>query len=467
MKNELRMLIVLCAALVLFVSVAAASVDVTNVAVSPSSPRDTDTLTCTFTVTGNQASYTANVTWTKNGAAYTADDQVGMTVQNNTATSTSSVGDIESADLSSGDSWACVVTATDGRSKDTMTSAAVSVSAADKLVLTSLSAKCNPSCNDDDLDPKKAVDGDAGTISEVKPGSKLTLTGRVKNEWPDNTKNHDIESVELTCTLEDIGEEDEQEETMDFGDLDPDESSSKETAEYTIAKDAEDGETYSMDCTLSGDDQGGENYDIDFSINVDVEKDKHSVIFDKAELSPASVTCNRKVTVDYKVKNIGSNDEDSVEVTVKNDNLDLFNNEIAGDIPEGDFDDEDTEYSNSFSFTLDKSVASGVYPIRFEVFFDDGDDSTIVLKDLTVGDCVAEQPTPVKNVTVPVKEPVEVITQPTQPVQQPVQPTPKPETEVIEPAFSTDSPYFIAFLALVVLVLLGLGAWMISVIARK
>jgi hypothetical protein len=435
-------------------SSAYAAVDVQDVSISPSSPDDNDMLECSFRVVGNVAQYQTEITWRVDGTDHTADDQSAI-VRNNTVFTTSAVGSIEREDTEDGDIWECVVTATDGEDSDTG-SDEITISGGDRLVLSSLSAKCDPSCDDDDLDADGASSGDAGRITGVNPGATLTIEARAENTWPDGADDHDIEDVTLECTLEDIGDDDEVDEDIDFGDLDPDERSDRESMEFDISSDAEDNDEYDIDCTLSGEDQDGTDYDIDFTITVEAEKDDHDVQFTRNEIKPSAVDCSRRVDIAYTVQNLGSSDEDDVEVIVESPDLKLFENDMISQLQEGDRDDDDTESGGSFSFTVDKDVDAGVYPVKFEVFFDDGDDSSIEYADLTVNDCVVQEekpePKPQTNQT------VEVVQVPTQ--------KPEPVPVAAKVTF-TDTPQFVILLAGAVVVLLLLGAYMISAFSRR
>jgi hypothetical protein len=152
-----------------------------------------------------------------------------------------------------------------------------------KLSISDISVSCSPSCDDDDIDSDKANDGDAGSVTEVEPGADVTVKVKVESLWPDDEDNHDIENIELECTLEDIGDEDEQDESLDFDDLEPGDNSDKEELQFNVASDAEDDESYDIDCELTGEDEDGTDYSIDFSVTLDVEKEQHRVLIQDAK----------------------------------------------------------------------------------------------------------------------------------------------------------------------------------------
>jgi hypothetical protein len=348
-----------------------------------------------------------------------------------------------------------------------------------RLVITDISASCDPeSCEDNGLDENDAMNGDAGTITEVAPGSTVTLKARVKNTWPEDTDNHNIDSIELTCTLEDIEDEDEQEESIDFDDLDPSDRSDKEEMQFYIPDDAEE-DTYTIECTLEGEDEDGTDYSIDFDVDVDVEKDKHSVVFTKSTLTPSTASCTRDVTLDIGVQNIGSSDEDDVELVLDGSELDIDDSILIGTLEEGDSGDKDTKYSKQYKFTVGKKVAPGTYNIHLEVFFDDGDDSNIKDVTLTVADCQTSTGTGSTTTTgtgstttgtgststgkPTTSEQVEVVQQPYVPAQQATQTT----TQAQQGTKSITLDTYTIVLVIAVIVVLAAFGIMLGLLLRK
>ena len=562
MVFKIKATIMLFAVFLLSIYAASASVDVQTVTVTPSDPATTDALDCSFIVTGNESSYSVEIAWDKDGSSHGSDTET-LTAQNGSATSTSSQGDIEASDTSKGESWVCIVEATDSSNNtDSSSSAAVTIAnsapvitsspgtsarteeqytyavqaqdddgdslsytlavkpagmsisgndiswtpnasqsgsynvrvevsdgtdtvsqsftidvISNKLIISDIDASCDPSC-EDDLDEGDANDGDAGSITEVRPGASLTLTFQVENIWDEDADDHDIEDIEIVCELLDIGEDDDdQEEDVDFDDLDPDEESDEQELEFSISREAEDGDDTTIECTLTGEDEDGTEYETEFSIDVEIEKEDHSVVFSSINLNPSTISCARSFNLDYEVKNLGAKDEDDVQITVRNSQLDIFRNEVVSEIEEGDYDDDDTEYSSRYSFTVGEDVSAGTYPIRLEVFFDDGDESEIETVDLTVQDCVTEQPDEEQEEEEEEeqqeeqeeeREDVEVIQQPTTPpTQQPGDVVAQPVTTVTDEEGFTDSVWFVVLLAAIALGLLGVAILLVAVLLKQ
>jgi hypothetical protein len=432
--------------------------------VTPEKPSADEDLECTFTVSGDEADYDTTITWQKDGSDYSNEDVTATDDDETTVT-------LDSSETGSGEKWRCIVEA--GSKSDTADQVLITT----KLIISDMSVSCDPSC-EEDVDEDDAMLGDAGEITELKPGTKLSITFEVESLWDeddDDEEDMQIDDIELECKLNDIGEDDDDEKiTKSFSDLDA-EDKDEVTFEFTISEEAKDNENKDIDCTLTGNDDEYD-YDIDFTIEVEVEKEDHDVKFIKADINPSIIACNRNFGISYKIKNLGAKDEDDVQVVIKSSSLDIYKNELIRTLEEGKYTDEDTEFSGTYSLSVDSKQRSGTYPVRFEVFFDDNDDSWFEMVNLEVQDCVAPvtpkpvTPTPTEPTT---KEDVEVVTQPViQPTQQvnPTQATAQTTTTVTEPKTQggfTDSFGFIILLVFVVLGLFGLAIWMILILVKK
>jgi len=217
-----------------------------------------------------------------------------------------------------------------------------------------------------------------------------------------------------------------------------------------------------------GDDEDGPTYTIDFTVDVKTEKDDHDVVFQKADIKPSSVDCNRRVTISYTVKNIGGKDEDAVQVSVENEDLDFFKNVFIDELQEGDYDDDDTEYEQSYSFTVPEDMTAGTYPFTFIAEFDDGDEEERTDIDLVVNECKDDESDEEDTEIVEDSEEdteVVIIPSPQQPpTQKPVVATPVETTTEVS---FTASVWFIVLLVVAVIVLLSIALWMLSLVFRK
>lgn len=274
---------------------------------------------------------------------------------------------------------------------------------------------------------KSVVDGktksidDGDTVKDVMPGSKVEIKGDVKNLFTDS-EDITIEDITVTVTIEGIDDDEDMEEEGDVGDIDADEKEGFKVT-FQIPEDVEE-EEYDLTIEVEGDDENGAKHFVKWTeLKLKVEKENHDIRVWKSSVSPSKISCNRKINLDVKLKNQGSNDEDEIVLQILNDDLgiDVEDNTIP-ELDEGT--GEDTEYSKTYTFTIDDKVKAGTYPITIKSFYDTDELSDSKTVDLVVEKCEVveekeEEPkeevvvvTPPKIETEEEEEP-EIITTPT------------------------------------------------------
>ncbi|MBI5393573.1 hypothetical protein HZA96_06930 [Candidatus Woesearchaeota archaeon] len=327
-----------------------------------------------------------------------------------------------------------------------------------------------------DVKKEKDVDETGGTVDEVRPGSKLKIRVEVENLWPDSEKDHDISDVEVEVELEDVGgDSDQEDETLDFKDLDPGDDDFDEV-EFKIANDAEEG-TYDLTLTLTGtDDKDNTRYQVNKTISVKVEKENHMVDFTKFTLSPSTISCSRTTKLSVEVTNLGDNDED-VQLLLKqnkelgiNENLELFK------LEEGDVDEDDTQYKKEFTFNIPTNVKAGPYAIEMEVYYNDDEDKETESAILVVAECGGATPTTTgTQATTPTttqpekKTTVEVVTPSTQPSTQVPVTTPVTTATLPSQSFSGffDGSGYVVLLVVAIIVVIVIIIFLLVAIARR
>lgn len=225
-------------------------------------------------------------------------------------------------------------------------------------------------------------------IDDVYVSSKLKVEIELKNLF-DDKEDIAIEDIEIEGVLEEIDDGDDLEETAEVSDLDAEE---KDTAEllFDIPETAED-DTYNLVVTITGDNEDtNEEYEITLEFNVNVEKKSHDLRIDRAELTPAAVSCDRTSELYLKIRNFGKNDEDEIRVTVENTALGIKFEEKDISL------DSDIDEYWTKTIPIDaKNLAAGDYKLSTKVYYDV--DKLFDIKDvlLTVQKCVVaaeEQP---------------------------------------------------------------------------
>ena len=230
---------------------------------------------------------------------------------------------------------------------------------------------------------------------KAEPGDKIKFNIEVINKFKTEME---IDSIEVVITIKDIDDGDDLEEEADIKDLDEGDDDDV-TIEFTIPTLVEEG-TYDVIIEIDGEDEDGNDHEVRWELTLEVEKDKHALIIDKAKLSPQTIRCSRDTSLEVKVVNIGREDEDEVSIEIKNDDIGLDIEETEIELEEGD--DQDAVFKKTYRLQIDGELRAGVYPITIKTYYDShlADDETL---DLIVEKCV-EIVTPLEG------EDVEVIT---------------------------------------------------------
>jgi len=317
---------------------------------------------------------------------------------------------------------------------------------------------------------QSGVDEDCATSSsncdidrDVYPESEIKLVFEFKNTWDkDDNNRENIEDITVTAKLDDD----------DFGDeVDVDDTISKikpeatETAEitFTIPYDAKEG-TYDLEITIEASDGSIDLDDIDFTFDLEVDRKAHEVKIKTSSLGSDTLKCTRSTTLDLKVINTGSNDEDEVAVLASNKDLGL-NYKITGLELFSDPDDGDNEWTKTLEISAPDTLKPGNYPISIKVYYS-GDDKDGVLADdkkvsVNVENCTDAQPASSQTAN----NQVEVITTTTQPGQAaannslPAGFTDVPTT--VEKKSFFDSSAFLIVLVVAIIAVIGIGLLMI------
>ena len=158
-------------------------------------------------------------------------------------------------------------------------------------------------------------------------------------------------------------------------------------------------ETFSVDIDISNEDIDEEDYTVEFIVEgeaedgsrhrivetkvVDVDLEKHKVIIDRASVTPRIVQCRDNANVQVTVKNIGKNDEDEVEVRIRNSQLGIDSR--RDNIEVDDFTRSSNDERVSFPISIDETTA-GTYPITVELYLEGDLEETRTIE-LDVREC--------------------------------------------------------------------------------
>lgn len=217
-------------------------------------------------------------------------------------------------------------------------------------------------------------------VDNIKPGDKLTIEVIAENNFKSssNVKIKDVEfKVESDSDLD-------VDESKELGDIrDADEDSGK--ISFRVDKDIDEG-NYQLKITLYGEDEYGAEHGEQWEITIKVEKEDEDIAIERSELSQDTVSCNRDVSLNVRIENIGSDDSDQIVLTVKSKALGLDYRNLDIDLDSGD------DYSKIISFRVPEDAVAGSYYIDIATYFDynafeDDDISNYKQIELKVEEC--------------------------------------------------------------------------------
>ena len=237
------------------------------------------------------------------------------------------------------------------------------------------------------------ADEDGGKI-DVIPGSKLELKIKLKNLY---TGDEDVEINDITVegTLEDIDDgSDIEDEANDF-DLNP--KKDKEVSlEFDIPLEVEDNE-YDLIIEIQGENERSFLYSKKIEFEVEVDKEKHDIIFNKLEFLDSSAQCGSSANLKVDAVNLGTNDE-TVKLVISNEELGIRIQEYF-ELSQDPF-DKDNSFSKTYKIILPSGIATSTYTLRADLFYGDNIESSTAELNIVCGENVLEEKSKDKKSTV-------------------------------------------------------------------
>ena len=223
------------------------------------------------------------------------------------------------------------------------------------------------------VDGKKeaGADKDGGKI-DVIPGSKVELKVKLENLYT-YEENINIEEISVEGTLEDIDDGNDLDDGVDEFDLKP-EKKKEVTLKFDIPLEMEDGD-YDLIIEIKGENEIGFPYSDTIEFEVEVDKEKHDVVFNQLKFLEGNVQCGSSANLKVKVINFGTNDE-NVKLTISNHELGINIQESFG-LNKDPF-KEDNSFSKSYSIKLPANINPGTYTLFADLFYGDSIKSATV-----------------------------------------------------------------------------------------
>jgi len=224
------------------------------------------------------------------------------------------------------------------------------------------------------------VDGkESGELSLAEP-TEVEIT--IQNEYTE-----DMEDVTLTVELLDVDDNDLEEEADSF-DLNNGDDETV-TVEFDLSHEDVDKNEYTLRITVEGEAEDGTEHETVFEKTVRVDREKHNVMITNADLVTPTVECQRQTKLRVDLKNIGTEDEDEVEVRVKNTPLRIEQKQEGLELD----DYSSSRNDDTAEFTIDvENARAGKYDLTVEVYVNGKLKDTETVP-ITVKECLSTQTT--------------------------------------------------------------------------
>lgn len=212
------------------------------------------------------------------------------------------------------------------------------------------------------LEPNRTVEG-------FYPLDRVDIEVVVRNLFDENDDPvmRDIEVQVEIQNIEDRGTDDINLEAVKF-DLDPRESKDLEEFEFYVPKDVENNKLYTVVVTAEGEDSERVEHYAELRGEIRTEREADDIRLTRFEIIPNNVSCDREITLDIEVSNLGVGTENEAAYTIKSSDLDLYFRERFE--LEDDPGRRTSEFNKLHTFTIADSVAPGRYPVLVKTFSD-------------------------------------------------------------------------------------------------
>ncbi len=222
------------------------------------------------------------------------------------------------------------------------------------------------------------VNGKSSGKLSIEESNEIEVT--VMNEY---TK--DIEDVLVTVKMLDVDGDDIEEESEEDNIKDGDKQEFQTT--FDLSGETLDEEEYTLEITAEGEATDGSEHQALATARVKVDRKRHEVIIKQAALSSNILKCLRQTNVQATIENIGTSDEDDIEIKVKNTALGI--DLSKGNIELDKYSRRNNDYRATFDLALEDAPA-GTYPITIELYREDKQEDTQELT-LSVEECLVQK----------------------------------------------------------------------------
>ncbi len=217
------------------------------------------------------------------------------------------------------------------------------------------------------IDGKKVNVKDGRGISrDLHPESSLEFKVEAKNEFnlSDNLK---IEDVTVTVTIEGIDNANDLEQESSSFDLRPQQDKAI-TLRFTVPLNVDEG-NYNVDIEAEGEDENGETHTAVFTTEIEVKREVHDLRFLDFNINPQTITCGNSITSNYRILNVGKDDEELAKVAISSQDLGI---DFAQGIINIASESQNNIFSGANTIKLKENLQRGTYSVAGGVYSADG-----------------------------------------------------------------------------------------------
>ena len=235
------------------------------------------------------------------------------------------------------------------------------------------------------------VDEDGDNIKNVRPGSIVELKFTVKNNFDKDYSDGDMDDVEVTMEFADEDDEDDYDDSIDEEESFSLDAGDEEEFTFTFEVPATaDDKDYDLEITLEGESDNGATHTITWIIILKINRERDDVQLERAELTKTTLKCGESTTLNVKMTNFGSNDQEEASLNVYNAALGLSSNFINIYLDENP-DDRENSYSKTINIVVPESVTAGTFDIEVRAYIDGDEEVDHQLVRLIVDGCSLEE----------------------------------------------------------------------------
>lgn len=219
---------------------------------------------------------------------------------------------------------------------------------------------------------------------DAKPGDNLEFRVEMKNTYT-SAENLKINDITVNVRVEGLDDGEDIDKDSNEFDLSPG-STKRVVLKFQVPLEIDE-ESLDVVIQADGEDRNGTSQENEMTLRLNIDKESHKVMITRNTLSPAEISCSRKnIGLAVTLLNIGSEDEDEVNVQISNSELGIDIKDSIGEL-RAEPNEPESRFSKIYKFNVPANIEAGSYPIDLRVLYNDDRKVTEVSQTLTINDC--------------------------------------------------------------------------------